>query len=1223
LKRKTKMKIRNYSKYLIHLTILLMLLLASGCSKKKSAIPFWMMALTGTSESGPETTSTDDSGKVDSNGEVLPATTNAVSSDKSTQETTPPKQEVATSGPAKITGSLKVYKGDAVASDFNGSDYEKITVQLVSPDGTVVATTKLDENGNYQFDLENLQNDNYRVLVNSGLGVNYTHEDFNFTHDPTATGGVTVVDVGEMKAERLYYSEGAATISGTVKTNGFSGDVTIEAKNLSGVTVELKDSNGTVLQTTTTDANGNYSFNYTKENPLANGNYTVNIKGSAVTESGRPYEDISSTVRFTFEGNDQAVATAVNAGETSLAWQAATTSPAEFKFKVANAAQMSDDYTAYTVTIKDNAGNVITTVNPDANGIATLTSASLSNGVYTVEVTKPNSYTSTSSVNFIANSTGTSTKVIDWSTDPTKTFNVVPQATRVSSGVTDGTRSPVPGAVINFKPNGTQSPVKLAYLLSSEDSRLKNLATLWIGEACRNMAVNDWNGTAADSLRCNCGGSGTACKYDTYQNKIFEVNGETVFFDAVAGKWDYYVTAPGYENSTVQAITLNGGSVNVPATTLVAATKRTEIQGQTVVLDTLVNGTKNSYGVAIPGYNDKAYGIPGLFVVMLGNTSSDGASNVAHIAITDANGAYKFDGNSKVITLPASLTTDEQRVGYAIQSYASAKTLSDASNNVLGNNPGTDVSVYGDGSKYLFKQSSYAIVVYDKLGHMSTSSTAASNGEVANNGALTVVNKIMHLPRRKITGNIADAITTGSLAGATVSLGRDTNPSPDIIDFVADIRKDKDTISTGSRLTNSSDELVPAATTSASGDFSISNIDPGEYVLKVSKDGYGDQFISVTVGISGDVVINTQLVANTGRGNLAGKVMLPGGHQFTGTYALELVHPTAGTRPTTGIQPASLTSGSSAFSNAPNYSVFSINAGQWKIKFAAAGYKSVEGIVNIQKGETTNFDIITMIPDSHGPANITGSALSAMTNSGISGLTIRIRPGVNVNSGAFATDINGNEIAAVTTGDGGSYAIPNVPPGNYTLEASCPSGNCGGSDFATTFITVISAGVDTPSGQNILVSPKLGADEMRIVLSWGDNPKDLDSHLEYGSARPEQAVWNDKSKLGGDLTLDIDVTWGNGPETVTMKGSTWAQARRGYSVYNWTKGKRDSSVPAISNSGAIIRIYKKQGLVRTYVAGAGQTSLWWHAFCVDGSMNITEIGQAGCSESSFFDSPSK
>ena len=70
------------------------------------------------------------------------------------------------------------------------------------------------------------------------------------------------------------------------------------------------------------------------------------------------------------------------------------------------------------------------------------------------------------------------------------------------------------------------------------------------------------------------------------------------------------------------------------------------------------------------------------------------------------------------------------------------------------------------------------------------------------------------------------------------------------------------------------------------------------------------------------------------------------------------------------------------------------------------------------------------------------------------------------------------------------------------------------------------------------MSPVLPAGDFRIVLNWGANPRDLDSHLRGPCA--SEVMYNNKVCQAGQLkaTLDRDATQGYGPETITIKGGS-------------------------------------------------------------------------------------
>ncbi len=1251
----------------------------ADCSKKKKRGAIWMMALTGQgrgSVNGGSQSGTDGvtganntiSTQPDSNGIPLPQNTIISGT---------PTQEVATSGPAQITGSIvPVIDGVQLCTNppannipvgcaaENGTklDLTLIQVQLVDANGNVVATTNLDPNGNYSFNVPTMGNGNYRVLINTGNGLSAAYQDFNFTFDPTISGA-NQVTVNEINANRLYFSSGPAVINGNVKTPGFTGDVNIPAGNLSGVTVNLRDNNGNIIATTVTDANGNYSFNQGMDPDLANlanGNYTVQILGSSISSNGRPFENLTNNVQFNFTGNNNLTPTTLNANTANLTWQAATSSQATISARVINAAVTpgsasggtnpvpANDLTNFTGILKDAQGNVIATVAADTGGNFNFNIASLSTGVYTIETSRNNFITASNSFLFTAHSAG-GNRTVNLTSTP---ISSAPRIANITGTVTDGSLPYIPGSVINFRPSTLQAPSNLAYLLNAANfpglpqsviDTYRNSAGLWMREACANKPTcSSFCASGGFQPSCVIANPGTGpWTYSTYGNKIYEVTNNVVRFTATAGVWDYYISAPGYLNSTTYTISLNGTDYSNPPLTLFPSSQRAQITGETIVMDTLSNGTtRNAYAgnLAQGGFNSVGYGINGMFAIMLGNTDNSG-NPVAHITTTSALGQYAFNGTSRVVPLPANLTDDQSRLAYAISQFAGAKLLSDTTNNVTTANSSTSSVDLRNGSQYNFRNSSYAIFTVDPLGHIAAGSTQADTSNFATNTyptspvTLNVINNVLHNPRRSISGIVTDAISTGAVSGAVVTLGRiDANGN-----FVADVRRDCNvasgapdsptcTIGSGSRLVVGTDTIVGNVTTNGTGNYSINNINPGNYTIRVSNNGI-DSYFSVSVPSSGPAtILNMPIVTQSGNGTLTGFVRIPGGFNYTGAYSLELRNPSVGTRPTAPIQPASLTTGGTSFSNQPNYTIFKVNAGSWRINFTAPGMVPVTGLVVIQNNAITNFDIITMIPNSNPPAAISGRTLSALTNQGLGGLTVRLRPGVNVQTGAYATGVDGvTEIPAVVSNSDGSYAIPNVPPGNYTVEVT-------GSGVSTTYETVISAGTTTPSNQNILVSPVLGASEVRIVLSWDAMPRDLDSHLEYGSGTCQantvsggdsskcQVVWNQphRTRLGGDLTLDFDITTGFGPETVTAKNTFWSNpniTRRGYSIFNW------SNDATMSVSGANVRVFKSTGLVRTYSVGSGQVSRWWQLFCLDSSRNIIDVGQAGCSANDFFNAP--
>lgn len=175
--------------------------------------------------------------------------------------------------------------GDTVWLDTNndgnfdpGEGLEGVTVKLYAADGvTLLAVTTPNENGQYFFgDLD--PNGTYVVQVQastlpySGLT--------NFVDPDGGNNSTSTVDLSLSGGINLNQDFGYRdqtnpnTISGTI-WNDTDADGTLEggeSGRYAGVTVVLKDSDGNIVATTTTDSSGNYTFS-----GLPDGTYTVDV----------------------------------------------------------------------------------------------------------------------------------------------------------------------------------------------------------------------------------------------------------------------------------------------------------------------------------------------------------------------------------------------------------------------------------------------------------------------------------------------------------------------------------------------------------------------------------------------------------------------------------------------------------------------------------------------------------------------------------------------------------------------------------------------------------------------------------------------------------------------------------------------------------------------------------------------------------------------------------
>ncbi len=199
--------------------------------------------------------------------------------------------------------------------------------------------------------------------------------------------------------------------------------------------------------------------------------------------------------------------------------------------------------------------------------------------------------------------------------------------------------------------------------------------------------------------------------------------------------------------------------------------------------------------------------------------------------------------------------------------------------------------------------------------------------------------------------------------------------------------------------------------------------------------------------------------------------------------------------------------------------------------------------------------------------------------------------------GAMVTlEDNDGELASVSTDEYGIYSFPDIEPGEYTVIAS--------NDGFETQSHIDVAQETDPCVYNFFLWPVHG-EEFRLVLSWGENPQDLDCHLY--TPEIEESTYHVYWNFRGDeetppyATLDTNVTEGSGPETVTIYDvfdGTYV-----YFVYNY------SEIPELAGSGATVRVYNETGQLYELVVPqpeAGEEGyLFWDVLrIVDGSIII-------------------
>ena len=279
--------------------------------------------------------------------------------------------------------SGKVYYDANDSSSFdNGEDpFKDITVELVGTDGSVVATTKTDTDGNYSF--TGLDAGTYTVKVTKAGDI----AELTQTEDPDGTkdsaSGAITLNADNPVRENVNF--------GYIKKHAISGNVYLDqnhdkTKNtgdidLSGVTVKLLDKDGNVVGTTTTDADGKYSFT-----GLNDGTYTVQVDKTGPLADKEQTEDPSGKTdsrsqAITFTRTDPDV-TNVNFGYAEDYTVSGTVYYDKDRSETLNNSEPGFD--GITVNLLGEDGQVVATTTTKADG--TYSFSKLPAGKYTVKV---------------------------------------------------------------------------------------------------------------------------------------------------------------------------------------------------------------------------------------------------------------------------------------------------------------------------------------------------------------------------------------------------------------------------------------------------------------------------------------------------------------------------------------------------------------------------------------------------------------------------------------------------------------------------------------------------------------------------------------------------------------------------------------------------------------------------------------------------------------------
>ncbi len=142
----------------------------------------------------------------------------------------------------------------------------------------------------------------------------------------------------------------------------------------------------------------------------------------------------------------------------------------------------------------------------------------------------------------------------------------------------------------------------------------------------------------------------------------------------------------------------------------------------------------------------------------------------------------------------------------------------------------------------------------------------------------------------------------------------------------------------------------------------------------------------------------------------------------------------------------------------------------------------------------------------------------------------------------------------------------------------------------------IDVAAETILRNRYFVSPVMDIDQFRVVLSWDQQPDDLDAHFvktnSYHISYRNQRVLND-----GTGQLDRDDMDGFGPETITVSQLS-ADSNYTFYVFNYS-AKVNSSHANLANSKATVWVYGNNKLLNTFHIPTSVVDDTWTVFKIE------------------------
>lgn len=204
-----------------------------------------------------------------------------------------------------------------------------------------------------------------------------------------------------------------------------------------------------------------------------------------------------------------------------------------------------------------------------------------------------------------------------------------------------------------------------------------------------------------------------------------------------------------------------------------------------------------------------------------------------------------------------------------------------------------------------------------------------------------------------------------------------------------------------------------------------------------------------------------------------------------------------------------------------------------------------------------------------GDAALRGQIVNAVSNQPVSGAAVRMAGGTQT----------------TRTDEEGWFQLKELPEGKVPLEVTA--------DGFTTERFERTLDATAPQAIRVVLSPGLKEGQLRLVLTWGKQPADLDAHLEGPLPGGERfhVYFHQRGDLKSKefVNLDVDDLNGEGPETITVLGVLPGQYR--YYVHDYTN-RNHPEANALAQSGAEVKVYHGGQTYRFAPEGKLMGNVW-------------------------------